>query len=170
MERAVRYGGANGHTIWVLAPEDEVLYLALHGARHLFSELIWLYDLKLLLLRHTDLDWSTIWARARGFRITNALNLTLVFLQQRLGVTPPHSRDFAPSHRLRERIARMVLRIVNRQPVSSRRETAGRFLFRSLLCDSPASSAWFFRHRLLRFVRRRAQRFFPRLMPSKWSA
>jgi len=167
---ALLYHSPSGQAVWILTPEDEFFYLALHAARHLFSQLIWLYDLKLLLLRNPTLDRSAVWTKARAFSTTNALGLTLQALDHRLGVKVPRDHRFTPRHRLRQRIARTLLRVINSQPPSSRRETVGRILFRLLLCDRPLSSAWYFRHRLLRFVRRRAQRCFPKLTPKRWSA
>ncbi|MBX3252467.1 MAG: nucleotidyltransferase family protein, partial [Myxococcales bacterium] len=42
-------------SVRVLAPEDELLYLAVHAAGHRFMRLVWLYDL-LLLLQQLDDD------------------------------------------------------------------------------------------------------------------
>ncbi|MBI3667919.1 MAG: nucleotidyltransferase family protein [Acidobacteria bacterium] len=170
LSRAMLYRTAAGRDVWVLSPEDEAFYLALHATRHLFLNVFWLYDLKLFLRRYPDLDWPLIAERARSLRVMGALSLAWEALDRQLGVAVPERRYFRPRHKLLAGLARLTLAATARQPPGSGRETAGRMLFRALLCDHPASSAWSFRHRLLRFARRRAQRYLPWLVPEKWSA
>jgi hypothetical protein len=81
----------------------------------------------------------------------------------------PQGKDFVPPRRILARLAWPAITITARQPKGSRRERAGKILYRALLCDHPASSLWFFRHRLLRFARRRAQRYLPKVVPEAWS-
>lgn len=46
-----------GHRVWVLASEDEVLYTAAHALRHSYRRLTWFVDLALQ-LRQETLDWE----------------------------------------------------------------------------------------------------------------
>lgn len=48
-----------GRPVRFLQPEDELVYLALHAAQHLFLRLSWLYDLKLV-ARSPALDWHRV--------------------------------------------------------------------------------------------------------------
>jgi hypothetical protein len=169
LSRAVPYRVPEGTTAWLLSPEDELLYLAVHAARHLFETLMWLYDLKLFLRRYPDLDWTLVSARARSLGVVGALSLTFEALDRRLSTPVPQRKDFVPPRRILARLAWPVIAITARQPKGSRREKASQILYRALLCDHPASSLWFFRHRLLRFARRRAQRYLPKVVPEAWS-
>ncbi|MBP1685473.1 MAG: hypothetical protein H6Q33_1616, partial [Deltaproteobacteria bacterium] len=63
LSRAMPYQ-SGGDSTWILCPEDEVLYLALHAAGHLLSRLGWLYDIKLLLLKYPQVDWIEVSKRA----------------------------------------------------------------------------------------------------------
>jgi hypothetical protein len=165
MSRSTPHRMTTGSKVWVLSPEDELLYMAAHAARHAFSLSIWLYDLKLLLLRFPDLDWAALSARARSLGLLSALSMSFDVLNRRLGVVIPVGHDFAPTHKALARLAKVVLKIATRQPVPSRRESAARALFRALLCDQPVSSAWLLRRPLLRYIRRGAQRCLPALTP-----
>lgn len=154
---------------WVLAPEDEFLYLALHAARHLFVALVLLYDLKLFLLLHRDLDWRLAAARARSLRVTRAVSMAVELLHGCLAVPLPPGRYLALAPDLRSRLAHRVLSAVARWPIQWKATWYGKMAFRILLCDHLAWSAWSFRHRLLRAARRRAQRYVPWAVPQAWS-
>lgn len=43
-----------------LSPEDELCYLALHAAQHVFTRLAWLYDLRRFVLVERELDWGRV--------------------------------------------------------------------------------------------------------------
>ncbi len=87
--RSVRYRTAEAETAWILSPEDELLYLAVHAARHRFLRLRWLYELQLFVARHPDLDWQTIAARARALRVRRAVAAACEALERRLSFTLP---------------------------------------------------------------------------------
>jgi len=54
-----------GHAVRLLAPGDELVYLAVHAANHLFRRTSWLYDLKLLLSANAGGDWGRVVAAGR---------------------------------------------------------------------------------------------------------
>lgn len=169
LSRARPWPTPGGAVAWVLAPEDEFLYLALHAARHLFVALVLLYDLKLFLLLHPDLDWRLVAARARSLRVTRAVSMAVEALHRRLAVARPPGRDLALAPDLRSRLAHRVLSLVSSWPIQWKAAWYGKMAFRILLCDHLAWSAWSFRHRLLRAARRRAQRYLPWALPEAWS-
>lgn len=72
----------------VLQPEDELIYLAVHAARHRLERLGSLYDLRLFLERH-PLDWTRIGSRARSFGVAHAVALALWAAERRIGVALP---------------------------------------------------------------------------------
>lgn len=69
-----------------LAPEDELVVLALHLNRHGFQRLIWLLDLALLVQANPDLDWSRVGDRARDEGVAVSVHHTLRLVGELLGV------------------------------------------------------------------------------------
>ena len=67
---AHRTGGA---AVRVLAPEDELLVLAVHAAAHMLARGTWLLDLLLFLERHPALDWAEVRRRALAWRCARPL-------------------------------------------------------------------------------------------------
>jgi hypothetical protein len=59
-----------GKTVRVLSPEDELLYLSVHAANHLFRRLSWLWDLVLYTRAFPALDWDRVAALAKQTRLT----------------------------------------------------------------------------------------------------
>lgn len=54
-----------GTTINALAPEDLLLSLCVHGAKHLWERLSWIADIAQLLEVYPDLNWTNLLERAR---------------------------------------------------------------------------------------------------------
>ncbi|WP_237079186.1 nucleotidyltransferase family protein [Myxococcus xanthus] len=65
-------GVVDGRAVRWLRPEDEAVYLALHASNHALQRLAWLFDLKLLALADTRLDWRMVVERARGTAFPHA--------------------------------------------------------------------------------------------------
>ena len=67
----VRGAAWEGRALRLLAPEDELVYLAVHAANHLFRRTSWLYDLKLLLALRAAWDWDRVVSLGRetGFAV-----------------------------------------------------------------------------------------------------
>ena len=96
-----RPGTVLGTDASVLSPEWELLYLALHAARHRWSSLKWLVDIHQICVRG-GLDWSGVEGRARRFDLERALHLTLGACRTLLGTPlPPALARLAPPRRLR---------------------------------------------------------------------
>ncbi|MBI3780597.1 MAG: nucleotidyltransferase family protein [candidate division NC10 bacterium] len=169
VSRACLYRTTRGPVAWVLSPEDELLYLSVHVASHCFGCLLWLYDLKLLLRSCPDLDWSVVAGRARSLGVVAPLSLTFEMLRRRLGVAVPERDDLAPSRGIRSRVAASLLRATATRPVSPIGATLARLAFMAALCGRPAPAARFLQYQLVRIAKRRAQRYFPSLVPEEWS-
>ncbi len=73
----------------VLAHEDQVLLLALHGAAHDWSRLGWLCDLARLVRTDTAIDWAVVADRARALGCERLLGLALALCQALLAVPVP---------------------------------------------------------------------------------
>ncbi len=136
LRRALPYASPRW-TTFVLAPEDELLYLAVHAAGHRFERLGWLYDLKLLLAPGARsgraLDWELVAARAREAGFAEVLSLTCELLATKLGVPRSWRGAVAAPSPLRARLARAL--------VSSPRTVPARFGLNVLLCDTPLRAA-----------------------------
>jgi Uncharacterised nucleotidyltransferase len=96
-----RPGTVLGADTWTLSPEWELLYLAVHAARHRWSVLKWLVDIHEVCIRG-GFDWAGVEDRARRFGLERALHLSLAACQALLGTPlPPELRGHAPPRRLR---------------------------------------------------------------------
>ena len=69
------------------APEDTLVALCVHGAKHLWYKLQWLCDIGELLCTHDRLDWERVMLQAQGSK--RMLFLGLYLVQHVLGVTLP---------------------------------------------------------------------------------
>ena len=88
LERAqsVSLGEAQVRT---LSPEDLLLVLALHAAKHLWRGLGWICDVAQLLRRFPALDWSAVERRAAALGLRRLLCLPLHLANALLGASLP---------------------------------------------------------------------------------
>jgi hypothetical protein len=70
-----------GHRVWVLEAEDEVLYTAAHALRHSYRRVTWLIDLALQ-LAETNLDMGRLRARGEACGLARPVLLGLTLLEQ----------------------------------------------------------------------------------------
>lgn len=89
MDRAQPHVNTRGRNTWTLSPEDELAFLCFHSSKHVFSQLILLYDMKLFLLRHPQLHVHTLLERSRCLRSRYTLAYSLYALHRRLNVDTP---------------------------------------------------------------------------------
>lgn len=78
-----------GRSVPVLAPEDLLLYLCLHGAKHHWWRLILFCDLAALVRGCPDLDWERLCCDAERWRGRRTVSLGLVLAQRVLGLSLP---------------------------------------------------------------------------------
>ena len=96
----VRRATVLGIDAWTLSPEWELLYLALHAARHRWSALKWLVDIHEICVRG-GIDWAGVEGRAQRFGLERALHLTLGACRALLGTPlPPTLEGHLPPRRL----------------------------------------------------------------------
>jgi len=79
-----------GRPVPTLAPEDLLLCLAVHGAKHAWSRLCWLSDIAHLIFR-ADLDQDTVRRRAERWHIARIVKIALYLAQWTLGAELPES-------------------------------------------------------------------------------
>lgn len=77
-----------GTPVRVLAPEDLLLYLALHAARHFWSRLLWICDLGAL-IRTMPVDWEVVAARAGAINARRRLAVGLALTERLTGTAAP---------------------------------------------------------------------------------
>ncbi len=71
-----------------LSPEDSLLALSLHAAKHLFSRLIWIADIAAT-LRSCAIDFDMVVRRARAMGIQRIVAVSLQLAERLLGATLP---------------------------------------------------------------------------------
>lgn len=73
----------------VTAAEDLLLYLFLHGSRHLWSRLLWVCDVDAVIRSEPRLDWDALLARAAAIDATHRLALGIHLAHELLGTPLP---------------------------------------------------------------------------------
>lgn len=86
-ERAVSVTVA-GRRVKTPSPEDLLLVLSVHAAKHVWGRLIWLRDIAQI-LRREDLKWDWVQSRARECGIERILHITLLLANRLLGAAIP---------------------------------------------------------------------------------
>jgi hypothetical protein len=80
-----------GKEVLTLSPEDLLLYLCIHGAKHSWERLLWLTDVTALLQAHPDLQYGPVFERAASLRSSRMLGLGLALAKDLLGAALPVS-------------------------------------------------------------------------------
>jgi hypothetical protein len=116
----------------VLAPEDELVYLAVHAAAHRFVRLGWLFDLKLLLSHMSDAAIGEAAERARAWGFRRVVSLAAELLVETLGVDRARVRPLGAVGLVRGTVVRGIVH----EPEAAWLRAATRFVYTSSLCDS----------------------------------
>lgn len=85
-----------GTTVETFSPEDLVLYLSMHGAKHLWRRLEWIASLAESIRATPDLDWELMVQRAELAHATRMLALGLRLVEKFSDVQIPVLRDVDP--------------------------------------------------------------------------
>ncbi|MGA8503176.1 MAG: nucleotidyltransferase family protein [Candidatus Sulfotelmatobacter sp.] len=92
-ERAVKVTMA-GRSVKTPSPEDLLLVLSVHAAKHVWARLIWLCDIAQILKREI-LDWDRVQVRTRELGIERILRVTLLLANRFLGTAIPAAIESA---------------------------------------------------------------------------
>ncbi len=76
-------------TVRSLAPQDLLLILCVHGAKHHWSKLVWVCDVAELLRAHPVLAWTSLLAQAKKLGARRMLCLGLLLAHELLGSALP---------------------------------------------------------------------------------
>ena len=115
----------------VLAPEDELVFLAVHAAAHRFVRLGWLYDIKLLLATMSPAQVQRAAERAASTGYAFPVGLAATLLVESLGVA---EEAVAPLLRL-DHVRGPLLRAMVAEPRNPVLRSATRFAYTMMLCD-----------------------------------
>ncbi len=104
----------HGANILALPPEELLVVLCLHGAKHCWSRWMWICDIAQLLTKHPDLDWSCVDTRSRALGARTSIALGVLLACGSLGVEMPEAAarwvvEARRAHHLAERIRRRLL-------------------------------------------------------------
>ena len=88
-ERAVTAGVA-GRSMKTLSPEDLLLMLSVHAAKHVWGRLIWLCDIAQIATRQ-NLDWNWIESQAKALGIERILGVSFLLAKSLLQAAIPPS-------------------------------------------------------------------------------
>jgi hypothetical protein len=83
----------NNKEILTFSPEDLLIILCMHGATHLWSNLIWICDIARLIHVYKDLNWESVLTHAHTLRSERMLYLGLSLSAHLLRATLPEEVD-----------------------------------------------------------------------------
>lgn len=121
----------------VLAPDDELVYLAVHAAAHRFGRLSWLYDLRLLVDAMSDGELANAAQRARELGFQGPLALAGRLLVDGCAIDERRIESLRGGARRRIALAATLAP----EPASSVARSATRFVYSLLLCATPTMAA-----------------------------
>jgi hypothetical protein len=78
-----------GQRVMTLSPEDLLVYLCAHGAKHVWEKLIWIVDVAGLIHRRSNLDWRRVYDLAAQQRCERGLFLGLRLARDVIGASVP---------------------------------------------------------------------------------
>lgn len=78
-----------GTTVLTLAPEDLLLYLCVHGAKHCWERMVWVRDIAGLIHTHRTMDWGAILDESKRLRVERLLFIALFLANDLLGAQLP---------------------------------------------------------------------------------
>jgi hypothetical protein len=134
-----------GDFIATFSLSDQLLVLALHGARHFWESLCWTADIAYL-LRHPDLDLTWAWDRARSLHLTGVVSWALRLVHDCFGSDIPALPHEVSATSL-DRALTLTYRRINADAVAPELTLSEHTAFAKLL--GPASTQLLYFTRLL---------------------
>ena len=109
-----------GHTVRTFSTEDLLLFLCVHGSKHLWLRLQWLCDAAQLLYTRPDLDWAQVMAQAKSSGGRGLLYSGLYLSNDLLGVPlPPDIEQAVRRDRTTVHLAKRVKRQLFEAPLDN---------------------------------------------------
>jgi hypothetical protein len=98
-----------GNEVLAISPEDLLLILCIHGAKHLWAGLDWICDIAELVNKHRDLDWKRLVVQAESLGSRRILNLGLYLAHDLLETSlPPEMQQRIRSDRVAKKLSAQV--------------------------------------------------------------
>jgi hypothetical protein len=97
-----------GRDVLTLSPEDLMVFLCVHGAKHEWDQLIWVCDVAEALRAYPDLNWTTIRLRAAETGSLRMLQLGLYLAHEIAGVGLPLEAAVLAAHPSLPHLARQA--------------------------------------------------------------
>jgi hypothetical protein len=130
-----------GTELRTFAPEDQLIFLSVHGAKDFWERLVWIADIAALLRAAPDLDWHTVTYRAESAGIGRMLYVGLALATSLLHapLAPQVLQSIRADYRAREIAAQLERRILTTAmpPLGA----AARLRLRYRMVSRPASAA-----------------------------
>jgi hypothetical protein len=79
-----------GREVRTLSPENLLLVLCVHGAKHRWSRMIWIRDVAAVVTNHADLDWQDLIGEARRMGVERMLLVGLRLASEVAGCELPN--------------------------------------------------------------------------------
>lgn len=160
----------SGRRVRYLKLEDEVIYLGTHAAQHLLQRLSWVFDLKLILAAHPELDWAEVLASARHAGVQTPLYTALRALVRGLGGTqvPAYVLEALRPSWVQARVIDEVFseqRLVYSVATTTKWRTYATLPF---LASGPVRMARFVAANVKHAAQRKVAFAFPRVFPARW--
>ena len=127
--RVARVPFAGGETL-SFSPEDTLILLAVHGAKHFWERLLWIADISELSQSEGGIDWTVAFSRAKQMEVSRMLNLALYLAHRMLEAPLP---DDVREKVLRDPVARKLGEGIGEQfsmTAAARMPVFARFWFR----------------------------------------
>ncbi|MCX9010267.1 MAG: nucleotidyltransferase family protein [Candidatus Methanoperedens sp.] len=86
--RNARKSKVAGIDVLIPSPEDLIIHSCIHSAKHRYSKLIWLYDIRQIAERH-PIDWKHLIRSAKSDRTARSVFYGLLFTDELLGPILP---------------------------------------------------------------------------------
>jgi len=130
-----------GRELRTFAPEDQLIFLAVHGAKDFWDRLVWIADIAALLRAVPDLDWRTATYRAESTGVERMLYVGLALAASLLHVPLPPAvlQSIRADYRARDIAAQFERRIV--APALPPLGAEARLRLRYRVISGPASAA-----------------------------
>jgi hypothetical protein len=98
-----------GNEVLTTSPEDLLLILCIHGAKHLWTGLDWICDIAELVNNHQDLDWNRLMVQAENMGSGRILSLGLHLAHDLLEISlPPAMQQRILSDRVAKELSAQV--------------------------------------------------------------
>jgi hypothetical protein len=112
----------DGVTALTPLPEDLLLILVVHGAKHFWARLAWVVDVAAVIEAHPEMDWTALLARARERGAARMLGVALTVVTDLLGVgVPPRVSEQIAADPTTAALSTRVTRWIDGAPIPAER-------------------------------------------------